>query len=335
MKRYIKASIDSRIPEEYLPYLQSIDEYMRANGAEISWGWNGINPFGTLIKFDGSSKNLKDGRPWVDGYVIWQDRMHVDSDAIRYYNLTEYAERYLNNFTANYNALVEIVNKLPETDRRADEIANNLTSQYSLQYPGVHIISELRLMPGGDTFYSRYDAPEYNFILTIDEKKFEETLDYSTLMSSDAEDRLRAKFDKELRRAFRPKAQNSISYMLKSHSIDTTPAKYELYAESYERYGSGRKYRKRFTCPGNYIAYLSMVMHEKPTFSAVEDYFGEGGLEDLLEENPTVNDIADYAAANWWGDGDDFIIYLKNLTTGETLYSAAEEEGEFIDEDEE
>ena len=127
---------------------------------------------------------------------------------------------------------------------------------------------------------------------------------------------------------------DTLKQLLQEHGIDTTPAKYELYAETYERYESGRKYKKKFTCDGDYVAYFSMLLHSKPTYDKLVDYFSEDELEEFIEENPTVEDIADYASSSWWGDGDDFIIYLKNLNTGEYLYGPEETEDEY-DEDEE
>ena len=123
--------------------------------------------------------------------------------------------------------------------------------------------------------------------------------------------------------------------MLKAHGIDTTKHKYQLKAEGYERYGSGRRYTKTFTCPGNYLAYLSMLLHKQPTAEAIEDYYGSMKYfeEDLLESYHTVDDIADHAAAYWWGDGDDYIIYLKNLDTNEVLYEGEETEDYYEEDD--
>ena len=51
--------------------------------------------------------------------------------------------------------------------------------------------------------------------------------------------------------------QENLLQCLKDHGIDTTPHQYELSAETYERYESGRKYKKRFTTDGDYLAYFS------------------------------------------------------------------------------
>ena len=122
--------------------------------------------------------------------------------------------------------------------------------------------------------------------------------------------------------------------LLKDHNIDTTKQKYELRAEGYERYGSGKLYTRKFTCPGDWLAYLSMQFHKSPTADVLMDYFDDvDELIEFVEDYPTVQKIENHAASNWWGDGDDYIIYLKNLTTGKYLYESEEGEEEFEEED--
>ena len=111
--------------------------------------------------------------------------------------------------------------------------------------------------------------------------------------------------------------------VLKSMGIDTTMSQYELRAEEYERYSSGTLYAKKFKCPGDWLAYLSMAIHGTPNAEQLGDHFDVYTKEDFEEfasDYPTVEDMKDCASSCWWGDGDDYIIYLKNLTTGETLY---------------
>lgn len=110
--------------------------------------------------------------------------------------------------------------------------------------------------------------------------------------------------------------------LLKSHNIDTTTNQYELVAEEYERYEQGGRYKKTFKCPGDYLAFFSMALHANPTPAAIEDYYGDlDELEYYVNKYPTLSDIGKYASQNWYGDGADHIISLKNLTTGELLYS--------------
>ena len=110
--------------------------------------------------------------------------------------------------------------------------------------------------------------------------------------------------------------------LLNSHGIDTTIGNYELYAEEYERYGNGRYYKKTFKCSGDYLAYVSMLVHEAPTAEAIESYFDS--LEDfeayVLNPYPTLAAIKKHASRSWYGNGDDTILYLRNTDTGKYLY---------------
>lgn len=118
--------------------------------------------------------------------------------------------------------------------------------------------------------------------------------------------------------------------------IDSTRYRYELKAETYERYKRGRTYVKTFTCNGDYFAYFSMFLHTKPTAEGLSEYFDDfDAFKDLVEANPTVEDIKDYASAFWFGDGDDFVFYLKNLDNSKVLYEADYEDYDEYDEDEE
>ena len=78
-----------------------------------------------------------------------------------------------------------------------------------------------------------------------------------------------------------------------------------------------------------------MFLHKQPTASAIDYEFGtKADLEGMIKDFPTVSAIANYASSYWWGDDeDDYIIYLKNLTTGKMLYSADEPEEEFEDDE--
>lgn len=96
--------------------------------------------------------------------------------------------------------------------------------------------------------------------------------------------------------------------------------KYKLVAEEYQRYSTGGVYTKTFFAPNDYIALFSMTLHEAPTIANFEDYMDGDELKEYLDEYPTYESLLENASAIWWGDGDDFIISLENLTTGETLY---------------
>ena len=131
---------------------------------------------------------------------------------------------------------------------------------------------------------------------------------------------------------------------LQEAGINTQVHRYELCAEEYDRFSSGKKYVVDFKCPGDYLAYFAMVGHKDvqtlanlsscvkelmwnydiDTFDAFLEIFGR-----------TVAGMEDFASDNWWGDGDDYIIYLKNLDTGKTLYRNDDSEPEIYDEDDE
>lgn len=117
---------------------------------------------------------------------------------------------------------------------------------------------------------------------------------------------------------------------LRSHGIDASMHNYELKAEEYQRYGKGSVYTYRFKAPGDWVAYMSMLLHRDMTSANIMDYvnswLNEGDNDSIFD---SVNDIRKIAELNWWGDGDDFIHYLKNLDTGKMLYEAEDYEDDF------
>lgn len=97
--------------------------------------------------------------------------------------------------------------------------------------------------------------------------------------------------------------------------------KYLLIAEGYDRAPGGSGiYKKRFNAPNDYIALMSMSCHSEPTEEAFIDYFGD----DFSEYPQTYEEMLKYASSNWWGDGDDYIILLENLSEDTTLYEGDE-----------
>lgn len=136
-----------------------------------------------------------------------------------------------------------------------------------------------------------------------------------------------AQFDKSVKISSVPE----IVSFLKSNQIDTTKHKYELVAESYS---NGKRYTYKFTAYGDWMAYLSMALHRNMKMSSidkhVEDLFGD--IEDIPSNLLSVESMFDYASDYWWGDGDDYIISLRNLDTGEILYESGESE-EYEEED--
>lgn len=125
---------------------------------------------------------------------------------------------------------------------------------------------------------------------------------------------------------------SDILKILQDNGIDTTTNKYRLEARQYERYEIGEKYKINFTCNGDYLAYLSMLFHSKPTLKAIKDYWGIEEFKEFVAEHPTVEDIYDYAQEYWYGDGDDFILSLVNVSKNKVLY---EEDDPYADVDDE
>lgn len=122
---------------------------------------------------------------------------------------------------------------------------------------------------------------------------------------------------------------------LQSEGIDTALYTYELCARKYDRYESGRPYLKRFKCPGNYLAYFSMLMHQQPNANAIEEYYGSlDEFKSFVDTYPKESLIKSYASENWWGDGDDYIFYLKNVDTGRYLYTRGYEDDDYQDSEE-
>lgn len=128
--------------------------------------------------------------------------------------------------------------------------------------------------------------------------------------------------------------ENLIEF-LKSNGIDTTKSKYELKAITYERYEEGSRYVKKFTCPGDWLAYFSMLFHTVPNAATFNEHgYVLEDLEDFIAEGcTTVDAMKDHASSVWWGDGDDYILYLQNLNNGEYLYGPEEVEYEAEEEE--
>lgn len=121
---------------------------------------------------------------------------------------------------------------------------------------------------------------------------------------------------------------NDVLQYLKDAGIDTTKHRYELKAEDYGS-GTGSQYTYRFTALGDWMAYLSMKLHRSMTKSDVLDYLNES-LDDLPT---TLEGMLEFATENWWGDGDDFIISLKNIDTSVVLYSGDNADGDYEEDD--
>ena len=138
----------------------------------------------------------------------------------------------------------------------------------------------------------------------------------------------------------------AICAKLREYGIDTTVHNYEMRAKAYEGYGGGT-YTLKFRCPGDYLAYVAMCILRgeigygmKPESTrirtasglakGIDDYFG--GLEDLLDAcGDSIESMSNFASTNWWGDEDDYIMYLKNIDTGDVLYDNGEPDEEVFE----
>ena len=99
--------------------------------------------------------------------------------------------------------------------------------------------------------------------------------------------------------------------------------KYMLVAEGYDRCPGGTGvYHLKFNAPNDYVALMCMCCHCEPTIDEIIDYFGS--VQALLDECPTYEDLLSHASCNWWGDGDDFIMLVENLSEDKTLYEAGD-----------
>ena len=45
----------------------------------------------------------------------------------------------------------------------------------------------------------------------------------------------------------------------------------------------------------------------------------------------SIESMSNFASTNWWGDEDDYIMYLKNIDTGDVLYDNGEPDEEVFE----
>lgn len=110
--------------------------------------------------------------------------------------------------------------------------------------------------------------------------------------------------------------------------------KYELVAQEYDRYSDGKIYKKTFYAPNDYIALYSMALHDAPTIDNFNLAFWDPYDIKMSSGNfPTYEEMLNEVSSEYWGDGDDYIISLKNLSTGKTLYEGDNSFEEYDDED--
>ena len=186
------------------------------------------------------------------------------------------------------------------------------------------------------------DGDDYIFYLknlTTGETLYEGTDSYD----EDEDDEYDFDFNESLKSKQNIEKPNSITEDIEKESVSVKDAlkqviakfgnhkhRYELTAETYERHGSGSDYTIRFYAPNDYIALLSMELHAAPTIENIEEHGYEGAdILEYLNKYPTVDAFATYLDKNYMWDGDDFIVYIKNIDTGKRLITGSNDYDEY------
>lgn len=300
-----------------------------------------------ITHIDGiSDDNIYDylGCPCINGYCI-----RIDTCFLYYYKFDKQGNQYIidridyyiNHFKELLKSLEKVTDRLYEIEPELSTFNQNFMNKYSDKFPNLGMKIYFKPWAHGD-IYREYEYPLL-YDRDIDEQPYiqvdinavgnelHEVFSYQQFIDGSIESELVKLLSKIYKRASRPrvKGDGAVLQILSEHGIDITECTYELHAEVYRRYNSEekREYTEQFDCYGNYLAYFSMALHKEPTPSNVVEYFGTlGAFEDFVDENPSIEDIADYASTYWWGDGDDYIYYLDNVTRNTTLYESDKEE---------
>lgn len=127
--------------------------------------------------------------------------------------------------------------------------------------------------------------------------------------------------------------------LLQDRGIDTTKSKYALKYQFFDRFGEDEAYVCKFTCPGDYLAYFSLRLSaispswRIPNAENIEEAFGVDRFIETLDKYPTLDAIAKVATDKWAWKEEFNDIYLKNLTTGATLYEGEMDSYDEFEED--
>lgn len=351
MKKYIRAS--EKISQEVVDSLANeCVEMFAEHGFEMSIrradpSYSQVTICLRVESVDGDSSIVYNGYPVAGGYAMnlsyWFGPSYAtwyeDKDSLRK-SIEDYVNRWLN----TYEDLQQIAEEIAEIEPQLPEIRDEFLDEYANQFPGLTLDVDIYVwmtenVNGKFEYPLLYGGRKYNpsleFSGSINGNEFYERYSYANWVSGEGEQKLVNEISKLYNRKKRRSGNSEIVAILKDHGIDTTKSKYELVAETYERYGGGRKYRKNFTCPGDYLAYFAMTIHATPNYNNLMDSFGDiYEFEEFVDKYPTVGDIAEHAASSWWGDGDDYIISLKDVNSGEVLYAGDSEPEEYSEEDE-
>lgn len=339
MKRYIRSTDYTSVEykRRQSAIIDIVDKTCQENNCLMEFHPGGYpgTVFGILAEYKGRLDVVNDkGEPCVGKYNCRFSKLPMD-DSFPYANderISQSVISYIDYFGETLHWLESIVEQLPTYSAILSGACRIATKLLRSKYDDVSIDYYLKpFYRSDDNVVWFYDMDhELNFFgirVVVDshpidvEYPIEDIADSGQIASY-----IVSQVSGQSKKNKASISDASIVSLLKEHNIDTTKQKYELRAETYDRYESGRNYTKKFTCPGDWLAYFSMCLHKSPTAASLVDYFGDiEEFEHYVEDYPTVDDIKEQASSSWWGDGDDFIIYLKNLTTGELLYSGGEE----------
>ena len=326
---YVKASTSTQ--DNFNKYVEIASAEFAKYDCELKW-FSDRSPRGRLVKFKGKT-GLVNARNDIqlDGYTMFADPffLHSYNLEIGYFKrVAEEVKYYVQYIQHLLDLLTDIIERIPMCEEYVDNACSELMRVYADKGQTVNVSATMsKFAENCDFYYDDEYRPQPCYLFTIDlaGKHYEVGCDYGTLRT-DPVDYIISEINRHNKistRNSKGSGDAQVIQILNEHNIDTTLCQYQLRAQRYERYAEGEYYTRKFKCAGDYLAYFSMLLHSKPTASAFIDYFGSlGEFEEFVESHPTLPDIANTASSGWWGDGDDYIIYLKNLTTGSTLYSA-------------
>ena len=120
---------------------------------------------------------------------------------------------------------------------------------------------------------------------------------------------------------------------LNSKGIDTTKKQYKLSYKFYDRFDTENNSIK-FTCPGDYLALFSTRLagihpqHSIPNYNNINDEIRIDEVIDIVDENPTFQDLYSYGEDSEWFSREEFgHIELVDLTTNTVLVEDQDEGG--------
>lgn len=340
MKRIIKAS-EGSVSNRLRKQLEQITEQAFANqGCEIAiqdpyfdyggasvcipaviTSWKGNPVRNDAVLYKGYSMSIpKFSFMNAPNYFMQSTRYDAASTVSEYTKDVERAAKhFVDVLDASYASCIDFIDsQLPEILSDANAVCEKLQNKYSVNADASVIAdhgANFKLYGAG--IGAGFDS-ELKYVI----KRGQDTIAQLSTMVKYPPSNAYKSLSRQIEKAIGNQpalSSKSLVSKLNAKGIDTTNCRYVLKAEEYERYEAGRVYTKTFTCPGDWLAYFSMLLHTKPTYAKLIEYFGEEEIEDMVDQY-SLQDMKNLASQSWYGDGDDYIILLQNLTTGETLY---------------